>query len=249
VVVAEFEARPVLSCHGLTAGYGDLAAVRDIDLHVLSGEIVALIGPNGAGKTTTLLALAGALRPMGGTVSWLGTPTTRPLHARAKDGLALVTETGSVFASMTAGDNLRLAGVSPRDVATYFPELEPIMGRQGGLLSGGEQQMLTIGRALAKRPRALVIDELSMGLAPVIVTRLLDAVRAAADTNGTAVLLVEQQAIRALEYADRWYLFSGGSISATGDKASRDDGLRSYLSSDFGTSTADDALSHIAAPN
>ncbi|MCW2850293.1 MAG: transporter related protein [Marmoricola sp.] len=227
----------VLGCAELTAGYGDLAAVRDVDIDVAAGEVVALIGPNGAGKTTTLLTMTGSLPPIKGKVLWMGAETTQPLHRRAKDGLTFVAETGSVFSKMTARENLRLAGVAPKDVTAFFPELEPLMGRQAGLLSGGEQQMLTVGRALAKRPRALVVDELSMGLAPVVVTRLLEAIRRAADELGTAVLMVEQQAIRALEYADRWYLLSGGAVSAHGDRSASDQALNAYLSADFGPET------------
>jgi branched-chain amino acid transport system ATP-binding protein len=234
----------VIACEGLTAGYGDLAAVRDIDLTVAAGEVVALIGPNGAGKTTTLLTITGSLAPIKGKVLWRGAPTTQPLHRRAKDGLTFVTETGSVFSRMTAGENLRLAGVATKDVTAFFPELEPLMGRQAGLLSGGEQQMLTVGRALAKKPRALVVDELSMGLAPVVVTRLLEAIRRAADELGTAVLMVEQQAIRALEYADRWYLLSGGVVSAHGDRSASDRALNAYLSADFGPETTEEVRAH-----
>jgi branched-chain amino acid transport system ATP-binding protein len=237
----------VMAASGLTAGYGDLAAVRDVDIEVRAGEVVALIGPNGAGKTTTLLTMTGSLPAISGDVLWMGEKTTRPLHRRAKDGLTFVTETGSVFSKMTAGENLRLAGVTADAVTAFFPELGPLMGRQAGLLSGGEQQMLTVGRALAKRPKALVVDELSMGLAPVVVTRLLEAIRDAADTLGTAVLMVEQQAIRALEYADRWYLLSGGVVAAHGDRAGTDRALAAYLSADFGPEATDEALAHHTA--
>ena len=164
----------------LTAGYGELAAVRGINLSLKSGEIVAILGPNGAGKTTTMRALVGELSPMEGSVQWLGSRVTNPLHKRARQGLSYVPEARSLVMSMTAKDNLRLGSGNVREVLTLFPELEPLLHRRAGLLSGGEQQMLILGRALASRPVALVVDELSLGLAPVIVNRLMSALRSAA---------------------------------------------------------------------
>jgi branched-chain amino acid transport system ATP-binding protein len=206
----------MLEAHGLSAGYAGVAVVRDLDLAVSAGEVVALLGPNGAGKTTTMLSLAGELAPIAGEVRFLGDAAAGPLHRRAKRGLSFVTEERSVFADLTVRQNIGVGGCDPKAVIELFPELEPLLGRRAGLLSGGEQQMLTLGRALT-RPGAKVLlaDELSLGLAPKAVTRLLRAVRAAAD-HGTAVLLVEQHVHRVLEIADRVCVLSHGRVRWTG---------------------------------
>lgn len=210
---------PVLEAHGLCAGYGSQPVITDIDLEVAPGEVVVLLGPNGAGKTTTMLALSGELPALAGEVRLDGKATKAPLHKRAREGLMFVTEEKSVFMGMSARDNLRVADVKEEAVLAMFPELEPRMSVRAGLLSGGEQQMLTLGRALAREPRILLADELSMGLAPLIVKRLLDAVRAAAHEQGTAVLLVEQHVHKALVYADRVYVMRRGKIELTGTGA------------------------------
>jgi branched-chain amino acid transport system ATP-binding protein len=207
---------PVLEARGLSAGYGPQPVVHEIDLVVHSGEIVALLGPNGAGKTTTLLALAGELPVLSGDVVLDGTVTKAPLHRRARQGLTYVTEEKSVFMGLSARDNLRVAGVDTEEALALFPELRRRIGVRGGLLSGGEQQMLTLARALSRHPRLLLADELSMGLAPLVVRRLLDAVREAVDTRGTAVLLVEQHVRKALLYADRAYVMRRGRIELEG---------------------------------
>src|SRR5436190_22213289 len=137
-----------------------MAVVRDVDLHVGPGEVVALIGPNGAGKTTTLLTLAGELPPITGEVQFRGVGTKAPLFRRAQRGMGFVTEERSVFMRLTAAENLRVAGVAPADAVEVFPELGGLMGRTAGLLSGGEQQMLTLARAVAREPALLLIDEL-----------------------------------------------------------------------------------------
>jgi branched-chain amino acid transport system ATP-binding protein len=193
--------------------------IYDIDLEVACGEVVALLGPNGAGKTTTLLALSGELPLHSGEVLIDGTPTTAPLHVRANAGMTYVTEEKSVFMGLSARDNLRVAGVDIADALALFPQLEARLDIRGGLLSGGEQQMLTLARALSRRPRILLADELSMGLAPLIVRRLLDAVREAANEQGTGVLLVEQHVRKALQYADRVYVMRRGRIELTGPAA------------------------------
>ncbi len=230
----------VVALESLSAGYGDLAAVRDISLEVNRGEVVALFGANGAGKTTTLLAAAGVLPRMSGAVRWLGETTRSPLHRLARTGLALVSEERSVISKLSVADNLRLGRGGVEGAVKHFPELEALLGRRAGLLSGGEQQMLTVGRALASNPKALLVDELSLGLAPLVVERLLDAVRAAADTSGVAVLLVEQQARRALSVLDRWYLLSNGRITDSGDSAGGTDALEAaYLASLGDASIAD----------
>jgi branched-chain amino acid transport system ATP-binding protein len=206
----------LLEARGLSCGYGGMSVVRDLDLSVVAGEVAALIGPNGAGKTTTLLTLAGALQPIRGEVRWRGAPSTDPMHQRCRQGLSYVTEERSVIMKLTTKENLRLAGVTVHAATSLFPELEPLLKRPAGLLSGGEQQMLTVARALGRNPVAMLLDELSLGLAPIIVQRLLMAVRAASKERGVGVLLVEQHVRQALEVADRVYVMQRGRIALSG---------------------------------
>ena len=224
----------LLECRGLTAGYGAVAVVRDVDLHVEAGEVVALIGPNGAGTTTTLLTLAGELPVISGVVVFRGAATKAPLFRRARQGMGFVTEERSVFKQLSTEENLRVAGVSRADAVELFPELEPLMGRTAGLLSGGEQQMLTLARAVAREPGLLLVDELSLGLAPVIVRRLLQTVRRVATERSTGILLVEQHIRQALHIADRVYVMQRGRIvmSGTGEEVHRriDEIEATYLS-------------------
>jgi branched-chain amino acid transport system ATP-binding protein len=205
----------VLQTEGLHAGYGDVAVVYDLNLYADAGEVVVLLGPNGAGKTTALLTIAGALDPLEGTVAIAGRVVTDPLFRRAQRGLALVTDDRVIFRNLTTAENLRLSDRDPAEAVAIFPELERLMDRKAGLLSGGEQQMLSLGRALARRPSLLLADELSLGLAPIVVRRLFAAIRAVADA-GTAVLLVEQQARRILPVCDRGYVLSQGRIRFAG---------------------------------
>jgi branched-chain amino acid transport system ATP-binding protein len=208
-------AAPLLETRDLVAGYGAITVVRDLDLNVHAGEIVALLGPNGAGKTTTLMTLAGAIPALGGTVLWLGQPTTAPLHRRAREGLGFLTETRSVIMSLSTRDNLRLAGVDADYAFSLFPELRTRLKVTAGLLSGGEQQMLSLARMLARHPKVVLADELSLGLAPLIVRRLLIALRAAAD-DGVGVLLVEQHIEHALSVSDRGYVMRRGQLELAG---------------------------------
>lgn len=205
----------LLAARGLSAGYGGLAAVRELNLEVNEGEVVSLLGPNGAGKTTTLQALAGALAPMSGEVLWKGVPTRASLHQRARRGLAYVPEERSVFFGLTVAENLRVGDGDPEQALDLFPELRPHTRVKAANLSGGQQQMLTLARALASEPEVLLCDELSLGLAPLVVGQLLHAVRAAA-ARGVGVLLVEQHARRALEVADRVYVLQRGRVALEG---------------------------------
>jgi branched-chain amino acid transport system ATP-binding protein len=204
-----------LECRGIAAGYGPIAAVHDVSLAVAPGEMVAVLGANGAGKSTTLLALAGELPLQGGEVNWNGVATQAPLYQRARGGLAFVTEERSVFMALTVRENLRLGRGSVSDALALVPELKPLLNRRVGLLSGGEQQMLALARALASKPEILFADELSLGLAPLILDRLLRLARQAAD-DGVGVLIVEQQARKALRFCDRGYVLARGRVVLEG---------------------------------
>ena len=153
---------------------------------------------------------------MAGEVRWKGAVTTAPLHVRCREGLSYLTEERSIIMNMSAADNLRLGGVTRELAMQLFPELGPLLKRTAGLLSGGEQQMLALARALGREPEVLLADELSLGLAPLVVTRLLKAIRAAADERGVGILLVEQHIRQALAVADRVYVIDRGSITMSG---------------------------------
>ena len=209
----------VLESRGLCVGYGDLPVVRGVDLRVCPGEVVVLLGANGVGKTTMLKCLAGVLAPSDGEVRLHGQPTRQPLFKRARRGLGFVSDERSVIMSLSVADNLRLGSVAQGPVFAMFPTLRERVRTKAGHLSGGEQQMLTLGRLLAREPGILLADEISLGLAPKIVRQLLAAVRDAAD-RGMAALIVEQHVRQALEFADRVYVMQRGQVvlAATADE-------------------------------
>ncbi|HEY9557722.1 MAG TPA: ATP-binding cassette domain-containing protein [Acidimicrobiales bacterium] len=233
----------------LCAGYGAGPVVDAVDLVVEPGEVVAVLGANGAGKSTLLLALAGVLSPMSGRSRIVGSSETAGLAARARAGMSLITEERSVFQRLTVADNLRLGRGRAERALEIFPELVEHQHRRAGHLSGGQQQMLALGRALAGMPRVLLADELSLGLAPKLVRRLLAEVRAAAQ-RGTAVVLVEQQAARALSVADRAIVLRGGRCVMDGRSSELRDRLSEieamYLSG--GTTAAHDEEDDVGAP-
>ena len=211
----------VLQVRGLHAGHGGLAVVRDIDLSIRRGQVVALLGPNGAGKTTILQTIAGLLPAISGEITVVGqSPSVRRPYLAARHGLAYVPDSRCLFRSLTVRQNLVLAARRSRSdvdsVFEYLPALKPLSKRDAGLLSGGEQQMLAIGRGLLTKPSLLMIDELSMGLAPVIVDRLLAVVRSAANELDLSVLLVEQHVRLALGIADSAYVISHGRLTTHG---------------------------------
>ncbi len=208
----------MLAARDVSAGYHGVPVVRDLNLEVRAGEVVLLAGANGAGKTTTMMTLAGAIRPLSGTTEFAGSPTQLPMHRRVRLGLGVVTERRSIFSGLTVADNLRL-GRGPVDGALeHFPELRARLHIRAGQLSGGEQQMLSLARVIAAEPRAVIADEMSLGLAPIVVKRLLTTLRSAAD-QGAAVLIVEQHVRVALEIADRACFLKRGSIVLSGSAA------------------------------
>ena len=219
-----------LAVRDLFAGYRGVPVVRELNLEVRPGEVVALLGPNGAGKTTTLETIAGLNRPISGRVELSGQNVGgEPAHVLARRSLALVPEGRALFPGLTVREHLRLAGGRGQragnrqsredELLEMLPELRKCLGRKAGLLSGGEQQMLAVGRALVMRPRLLLVDEMSLGLAPVIVERLLPILRRAADELGSSVLFVEQHVALALEVADRAYVLTHGRIGLEGPAA------------------------------
>ena len=216
----------MLEVKDLQVYYGVIQALKGISFHVNQGEVIALIGANGAGKTTTLQTLTGILSPKSGSIVFEGKDLTRtPAHKIVEMGMAHVPEGRRVFADMSGYENLLLGAYTRKDKAEIaesltsvykrFPRLEERKGQRAGTLSGGEQQMLAMGRALMSKPRIILMDEPSMGLSPIFVNEIFDIIREVSE-SGTTVLLVEQNAKKALSIADRAYVLETGSITMDG---------------------------------
>jgi len=222
----------LLSIKNLHIGYGGIQAVKGIDIHVEQGELVTLIGANGAGKTTTLKAITGLLKPTAGTIEYDGKNIVgEPTYKIASKGLVLVPEGRGVFPGLTITENLQMGAYSrPRherasiaeDIEhkfSLFPRLKERAKQTAGTLSGGEQQMLAISRALMARPKLLLLDEPSMGLAPIMVQKIFEVVREVS-RRGVTILLIEQNAKLALQVSQRGYVMDGGIVTLSGDSKS-----------------------------
>ena len=218
----------LLEIRNLTSGYGRIEALHGVSMNIQPGEIVSLVGANGAGKTTLLRAISGVQPAAAGTIRFEGRAIDRlPAHARVPLGIAQVPEGRQLFAPLTANDNLMLGAWWRRSddlsaevarVYELFPMLRPLSRSTAGMLSGGQQQMLAIGRALMAKPRLLLLDEPSLGLAPILVDQILDAI-VRLKNEGVTVLLIEQNARAALAIADRAYVLETGRITASGTAA------------------------------
>jgi branched-chain amino acid transport system ATP-binding protein len=225
-----FSFSPVLKVTDLHVSYGAISALHGVSLEVAEGEIVTLIGGNGAGKSTTLRAVSGLVRPRGGTITFAGRDITGlPAHEVVRLGLGHVPEGRMVFANLTVAENLAMGAYLVRDHArkaatldfifATFPRLKERERQAAGTLSGGEQQMLAIGRALMGQPRFLMLDEPSLGIAPLLVKTIFAQIRAINRDRGLTILLVEQNANLALETAGRGYVLETGRIALAGDAA------------------------------
>ncbi|HEY0840892.1 MAG TPA: ABC transporter ATP-binding protein [Vulgatibacter sp.] len=234
---------PLLEVSDLHAGYGAIRALHGISLEVRDSEIVALIGSNGAGKSTTLRAISGMIAPTSGSIRFDGTEIAgRKAHTLVPMGLAHAPEGRGIFLNLTVGENLSLGAFLRRDREAVekdrqwgfelFPRLRERIDQVAGTLSGGEQQMLAVARALMSRPKLLLLDEPSLGLAPQVVERIFETLRAVNERQGTAILLVEQNAAKALRLAHRAYVLETGRIAMEGtggELLSSPDVRRAYL--------------------
>jgi branched-chain amino acid transport system ATP-binding protein len=217
---------PLLAVRGVKTFYGRVMALKGVDLDVNEGEIVTLIGANGAGKSTLMMTVCGNPRAREGTIEFAGYDITRlPTHEIARLKLAQAPEGRRIFSRMTVFENLQMGSITAersqfaRDlerVLALFPRLSQRIGQRGGTLSGGEQQMLAIARALMARPRLLLLDEPSLGLAPLVVRQIFDAIKALNAENGLTVFLVEQNAYHALKLAHRGYVMVNGLVTLSG---------------------------------
>ena len=220
---------PLLSLSGVTTAYGSIVALREVSLEVMQGEIVTLIGANGAGKSTLMMTICGSPAPRSGRIVHDGEDIAgMPTHLIMRRGIAQSPEGRRIFPRMTVLENLRMGAEvvgtanfeeDLETVCTLFPRLKERLGQRGGTLSGGEQQMLAIGRALMSRPRLLLLDEPSLGLAPMVVRQIFSAIRELNRATGLTVLLVEQNAWHALRLANRGYVLVNGRITMSGTGA------------------------------
>ncbi len=237
-----------LTCRGLAGGRGSITVFRDLDLDIQAGRVFALLGPNGAGKTTLLLTLAGLLPREAGSVAVDGTELRRGPRAANRAGVVLVPDNRALFTKLTVEQNLQVArrsdGPNPRELLEVFPALEKRWHVSAGALSGGEQQMLAMGRALIQQPKVMLVDEPSQGLAPIIVESLFETIARVADEHATAVILVEQHVELALDVADEAAVFQRGTVvlhADAGEVRDRHDDLeRAYLGGMAATHSASD---------
>ena len=231
----------ILELAGVHTYYGKIHALQGVDLTVREGEIVTLIGSNGAGKTTTLKTISGILHPRVGTVTFRGRDISKtPPHQLVREGISQAPEGRRIFSRLTVLENLQMGGytrtgkevtANVEHVFGLFPRLKERSAQKGGTLSGGEQQMLAIGRALMTRPKVLLLDEPSLGLAPILIQQIFAIIREI-NADGTTILLVEQNALQALEVADRGYVLQTGRVILSDDAkalAANPDVRRAYL--------------------
>jgi branched-chain amino acid transport system ATP-binding protein len=244
----------MLSIRKLRSGYGHVEVLRGIDLSVSDGEIVTVIGANGAGKSTLLMTICGTPRARSGEIILAGEDITRlPTHQLIRRGVAHVPEGRRIFPRMTVRENLQMGAFSSRPdwyssdlefVLSLFPPLKARLRQSGGTLSGGEQQMLAVARALMSRPKLLLLDEPSLGLAPLMVRKIFDTIRQLREGRGTTILLVEQNAFQALKLADRAYVMVNGRIAreATGVELMSDPEVQmAYLEGGLGSTRKEEA--------
>ncbi len=220
------ETKPLLDIRGVETYYGNICALKGVNINVHDGEIVALIGANGAGKSTLMMTIFGNPHAKTGTITFAGTDITRmPTHQISRLRIAQSPEGRRIFPRMTVLENLQMGASidnlkyydeEVEKVFTLFPRLKERIGQRGGTLSGGEQQMLSIARALMARPKLLLLDEPSLGLAPLIVTQIFDAIRELNRNHGLTVFLVEQNAFGALKLANRGYVMVNGNVTMSG---------------------------------